>query len=228
MVKSKWVNGYLVYYDDYDFRWVDAIGPAARKWEMRYGTDFTTAAEYTNTQAGTSPTTQSTTAGNRALMTTGGTENNGCNLQVVGTPFQIASAKPFYFGAKVAISDATQSDFAVGLASLDTSIFAAHAVTVINCAMFSKLDGTTSILASTIKASVVGADTVGTAMDTSKHVYEIYFDGTTLYYYFDAGLVSSMTSGWPTVVLSPSIALMAGEAAAKTADVEWMRMIQLS
>jgi hypothetical protein len=227
MVKSKWVNGYLVYYDDYDFRWVDAVGPAARKWEMRIGTDFTTAAEYTNTQAGTSPTTQGTTAGIRALLTTGGTENNGCNLQVVGTPYQIASSKPFYFGAKVAISDATQSDFAVGLASLDTSIFAAHAVTVINCAMFTKLDAVTTILASTIKASAVSSDTVGTAMDTSAHVYEIYFDGTTLYYYFDAGLVSAVTAGWPTVVLSPSIALMAGEAAAKTATVEWMRCIQL-
>jgi hypothetical protein len=227
MTKSKFVNGYQVYYDDYDFRWTKAIGPAAREWEMRLGTDFTTGAEYTNTQAGTSPTVQAITAGDRALLTTGGTENNGCNLQVVGTPIQIASGKPFYFGAKVSISDATETDFLVGLASTDTSIFAAHAITVINCAAFSKIDGGTAILASTIKASSVSAATVGTVMDTAKHIYEIYFDGTTLYYYFDAGLVTSMTSGWPTVVLTPSIALMAGAAAAKTALVEWMRCIQL-
>jgi hypothetical protein len=227
MIKSKFVNSNLVFYDDYDYRWVRALGPAVREWSLRYGTDFTTGAEFTNTQAGTSPTTQAITAGDRALLTTGGTENNGCNLQVVGTPIQFATGKPCYFGAKVSISDATESDFFVGLASTDTSIFAAHAVTVINAAGFSKIDGATALLSNTIKASVASTSTVSTAMDTSKHIYEVYFDGTSLYYYYDGNLVNSLASGWPTVVMTPSIALMAGAAAAKTGLVEWMRVIQL-
>lgn len=227
MTKSKFVNGNLVYYDDYDYRWVKAIGPSVREWEMRYGSDFTTAKEYTNTQAGTSPTAQAITAGDRALLTTGGTENNGCNLQVIGTPIQFATGKPCYFGAKVSISDATESDLFVGLASTDTSIYASHAVTVINAAGFSKNDGATAILSNTIKASVASTATVSTAMDTSKHIYEVFFDGATLYYYFDGNLVNSLSSGWPTVVLTPSIALMTGATASKTGLVEWMRCIQL-
>lgn len=231
MVGSRWVNGYQVYYDDYEYRWVRAIGPAPREWELRFGTDFTTGCEFTNTPveigAGDSVTSQAITAGDRMLMTNAGNENDGCNIQVVGTPFQIASGKPFYFGCKASISDATESDFFVGLAEKDTTIFAAHAVTIGNGVYFSKLDAVTAITANAEIATVVSATTVGTAMDTSKHTYEIYFDGTNMYFYFDAALVSQIASGWPTVVLSPSISLMNGAAAVKTATVEWMRCIQL-
>lgn len=232
MTKSKFLNGYLVYFDDYEHRWVKAVGPAAREWEMRIGSDFTTAIEYTVTYidvgAGTSLINQAITAGNRALVTTAQNENDSCEMQLVGTPFQIASGKPFYFGIKCSISDATQSDFLVGLASKDTNLIAAHAVAIADDGVyFYKLDAGTSIVAAAEKAGVVSTAAVGTAMDTSKHIYEITFDGTSLSFYFDATLVSVMTSGWPTVVLSPSFALAAGEAAAKTASIEWMRCIQL-
>lgn len=232
MTKSKFVNGYQVYYDDYEHRWVKAIGPAAREWEMRIGSDFTTAIEYTVTYidvgAGTSLINQAITAGNRALVTTAQNENDSCEMQVVGTPFQIASQKPFYFGCKCAISDATQSDLFIGLASKDSNLIAAHAIALADDGVyFYKLDGGTSILAAAEKSGTVATAAVGTAMDTSKHIYEIMFDGTNLNFYFDAGLVSTMTSGWPTVVLSPSFGLAAGAAAAKTADIEWMRCIQL-
>jgi hypothetical protein len=232
VTKSKFVNGYQVYYDEYEHRWVKAFGPAAREWEMRIGTDFTTAIEYTVTYidvgAGTSSFAQAITAGDRALVTTAQNENDGCQLQVVGTPFQIASNKPFYFGAKVSISDATQSDFLVGLASKDTNLIAAHAVAIADDGVyFYKLDAGTSIVAAAEKAGTVSTAAVGTAMDTSKHIYEIDFDGTSMHFYFDGALVTTMTSGWPTVVLSPSFALAAGEAAEKTAKIEWMRCIQL-
>jgi len=228
MTKSKYVNGYQVYYDDYDFRWVKAIGPAPREWEMRYGSDFTTAKEYTVTViGGADAITQGITAGVRAAIATAATENNGVNVQVVGTPFQIASGKPFYFGAKIACDQATQSDILVGLASTDTTIIAAHAVTVANGVYFYKDDGATAITANANIATVVSSATVGTAMDTSAHIYEIYFDGTTLYFYFDGGLVTSMTSGWPTAVITPSIATMAGTTTAVNTLVHWMRAIQL-
>lgn len=232
MTKSKFVNGYQVFYDDYEHRWVKAIGPAARDWELRNGSDFTTAIEYTVTYidvgAGASLISQGITAGNKALVTTAQNENDGCQFQLVGTPFQIASGKPFYFGCKCSISDATESDFFVGLASKDTNIIAAHAVALADDGVyFYKLDAGTSIVAASEKAGVVSTTAVGTAMDTAKHTYEIDFDGNALHFYFDGGLVSTMTSGWPTVVLSPSFSLAAGAAAEKTASIEWMRMIQL-
>jgi len=229
--KSKYVSGALVYYDDYEQRWIKAIGPTVREWELRIGTDFTTGCEFTNTPveagAGDSITSQAITAGNRMLMTNAGNENDGCNIQLVGTPFQIAADKPVYFGVKMSISDATETDLLVGLASTDTTLIAAHAITVINGVFFYKDDDATAITTNTMKASVNSDATVGTAMDTSKHVYEILFDGTSLSYFFDGALVNTVTSGWPTVVLTPSISLMNGAAAVKTGLVEWMRCIQI-
>ena len=232
-ILSKHVNGNLVYYDGYDYRWVDAVGPDVRKWEMRFGTDFTTACEYTVTYidvgAGTSLFSQGITAGDRALITTAQNENDSCELQVVGTPFQLASGHPLYFGAKVSISDATESDFIVGLASKDSNMIAAHAIAIAdNGAYFYKLDGGTVIYGAYEKAGTVAATAAGTAMDTSKHIYEICYDGIgAISYYFDGSLVVQATSAYPTVVLSPSLGLAAGAAAAKTGLVEWMRCIQL-
>lgn len=232
MTRSKFVNGYQVYYDDYEHRWVKAIGPAAREWEMRNGSDFTTAIEYTTTViktgGGASAITQGILAGAKAAVVTGTTDNDSVQIQLVGTPFQIASGKPFYFGCKASISDATQSDFFVGLASKDTNIIAAHAIALADDGVyFYKLDAGTAILAAAEKAGVVATAAIGTAMDTASHIYEIDFDGNALHFYLDGLLVSTMTAGWPTVVLSPSFAFAAGEAASKTASIEWMRMIQL-
>jgi hypothetical protein len=229
--KSKFVNGYQVYYDEYEHRWVKAIGPAAREWELRIGSDFTTGCEFTTTLvdvgAGTSAATQAVTVGDRLLITNAGNENDGLQLQLVGTPYQIASGKPFYFGCKASISNATETDFFVGLSELDTTLVAAHAVTISNGVYFYKDDGATVITANAEIAGVVSSATVSTACDTSKHIYEILFDGTSMSFYFDAGLVATITSGWPTVVVTPSIALMNGSAHSRTASVEWMRCIQL-
>jgi hypothetical protein len=232
MTKSKFVNGYQVFYDDYEHRWVKAIGPAAREWEMRNGSDFTTAIEYTTTViktgGGTSAITQGITAGAKAAVVTGTTENDSVQIQLVGTPFQIASGKPFYLGCKCSISDATESDFFVGLASKDTNIIATHAIALADDGVyFYKLDGGTSILAAAEKSGTVATAAVGTAMDTSSHIYEIDFDGNALHFYLDGLLVSTMTAGWPTAVLSPSWSMAAGAAASKTASIEWMRCIQL-
>ena len=232
-IQSKVVNGALVYYDTLENRWIDAVGPNVRKWEMRFGTDFTTACEYTNTVidigAGTSLASQGITAGNRALLTTAQNENDSVELQVVGTPFQLASGHPLYFGAKIAISDATQSDFIIGLASKDTNMIAAHAIAIADDGVyFYKLDAVTAIIAAYEKTGTVATNTVGTAMDTSKHVYEFFYDGVgSLTFYFDGAQVAVISAGWPTVVLSPSVGLAAGAAAAKTADIEWMKCIQL-
>ena len=228
MTKSKFVNGCQVYYDDYENRWVKAIGPNVREWEMRLGSDFTTAKEYTVTVVGgADAVTQGILAGSRAAIATAATENNGVNIQVVGTPFQLESGKPCYFGVKMSASQATESDILVGLASTDTSLVAAHAITVANGVFFYKDDGATAITTNAMKASVNSAATVGTAMDTSKHVYEILFDGTSLSFFFDSALVNTITTGWPTDVVTPSIAVMAGTTTAVTSQVEWMRCIQL-
>lgn len=232
-VSSRWVGSTLVYYDDYEYRWVRAVGPDVRAWELRFGSDFTTACEFTATAvsvgAGTSTPSQAITAGDRLLLTNAAAENDGLNIQVVGTPFQLTSGKPLYFGAKVSISDATQSDFLVGLCSLDTTIIAAHAVALADDGVyFYKLDGGTAIVAAAEKAGTVSSVTAAAIATTAKRIYEIFWDGNgTITYYLDGVEVTSMAAGYPTVVLSPSIVLQNGEAVVKTGLVEWMRCIQL-
>jgi hypothetical protein len=232
-IYSKVVNGAQVYYDDLENRWVRAIGPDARSWEARFGMDFTTAKELTVTYidvgGGTSLISQGITAGDRALITTAQNENDSCEMQVVGTPFQLAAGRPLYLGAKVSISDATQSDFVFGLCSKDSNLIAAHAIALADDGVyFYKLDGGTTIYAAAEKSGTVSATACGTVMDTSKHIYEIFYDGVgSVSFYFDGSLVVKVASGYPTVVLSPSIGLAAGEAAAKTGLIEWMRCIQL-
>jgi len=233
MISSKYVNGALVYYDTYDYRWLHAVGPTVREWEMRFGCDFTTAMEYTvtaiNTGGGTSTIAQGITAGDRALITTDDADNDSINLQVVGTPFQLASGHPLYFGAKVSINEATESDLLVGMATKDTTLIAAHALNVVDDGIyFYKLDHTTDIYGAYEKAGTVGATASGTAMDTSKHIYEIFYDGVgVISYYLDGGLVVQAASGYPTVVLSPSLFFATGSAAVKTCSAEWIRCIQL-
>lgn len=206
-VKSKYVNGNLVFYDTYEHRWVDAIGPQVRKWELAIASSAATA-DKTITATGTSPITDAITAGDRMLITSGGTDFDGDNVQWLGSPFFLASGKPCYWGARLAISDATQSDMVVGLAIVDTTITAAssaHAMALQDGIVFSKIDAVTSIYAKSLVGGVDSSTAAGT-MDTSKHWYEMNYDGTTLSTYFDGSLISQVAAASiTTAALRPSI-----------------------
>lgn len=230
-IKSKYVNGALVFHrDGNESSWVDAVGANVRKWEMRYGTDFTTACEYTATAVNASTVAQGVTAGIRALITTAGAENDGINLQVIGTPFQLVAGKPLYFGARVAVNSATLSDLFVGLASTDTAIMAAHAIDIAASAvgLYALSTGSSTIVCyNEIHANSV-TTTASKALTTSAIDYEFYYDGAgSLRFFVDGVEEAQHTTYVPTVVLAPAIVLQAGSAAARIGTVEWMRCIQI-
>ena len=230
-VKSKFVNGNLVFYDTYEYRWVDAVGPQVRKWELDIASSAETA-DKTITATGTSPITNAVTAGDRMLITTENVDFAGDNVQWLGSPFVIASGKPLYWGARLAISDATQTDLLVGLCEVDTTLTAAsgtHAVSVTDDGLyFSKIDAVTAIYATAELGGTESSTAAGT-MDTSKHWYEMNYDGTTLSTYFDGTLVSQIAAAsLPDQPLRPSICFRAGETTAKTCLVEKFVVIQLA
>jgi len=240
MITTKHVNNALVYYDDrYDNRWIDALGENVRKYLPTAGPprDDTTLnlTEWTVTEvdvgAGDTSVTSSVTAGNWALVTTAQNENDGISsMQLNGETFEFAVGRPCYFGIRCAASDATQSDLLVGLAEIDTTLLAAHAINVAgDGAFFSKLDAVTTINANAYNGGASTAQVaVSTALDTGYHTYEIYFDGVaTIYYYFDGTLVTSASSSGITAAFTPSIGFLAGEAAAKTLEISWVRCIQV-
>ena len=241
MLHSKQVRGALVYYDDYQFRWVDAIGKDVIKFLAKPGTPQDDTSTYLPTRytvtptsdgAGDSTAVNSLKAGELLLLTTDNFEYDGINLQLKGEAFKLTANLPLYFGIKCKISAATQSDFMVGLCETDTTLFAvdtAHAIAVTAGGIFfSKLDGSTVIAAKTYEA---GAETntanAATAMTTAYHIYEFYWDGTRLEAYMNGTLVALFTADFALADLTPSIAFLTGTTAAITMEVAWMRAIQI-
>ena len=214
-------------------RWYDAIGPNTRKWEMRLGSDLTTAKEYTVTEIGAGGTeVQGITAGIRATLTTNTDKWDEINIQLIGTPFQLAAGYPLYFGAKFAVDSATLSDFFVGLSATDTAILSAGADTLDiggSALGFYALAGTTITSLTEIHASGSKTNTSDTVLTTNAMTYEFVWDGVDgVSFYHEGALVGRHTTYVPTVVLCPSIVIKAASAAARIASISWMRCIQLA
>ena len=165
-----------------------------------------------------------TGVGDIALLTTAATDFDGGNYQLNGESFNVTTDKKLYFGARVKLSEATQSDLFIGLAETDTSLMAVastHAIALGGGGLFfSKLDAVTAINAKSYEG---GAETntaaVSTALDTSYHWYEITHDGNVVKFYFDGALVTTFTADFPTGAMTPSINFRTGAGAAITMTI---------
>jgi len=209
----------------YPFRWLDGHGDVQK---VLVDTTYR-AADFTVTATGTSPITASVLPGAVALVTTPATDFAGDNIQVLGSQFKLQAGKPAYFGAKLTISDATQSDLVVGLFGVDTTLTAAsvaHALDVSAGGVgFTKLDAVTQVNFKTFTTATEKNTASANTLDTDPHVYEFYWDGYAVNGYVDGILVACFTTNVTTEVLTPSIAFRAGEAAAKTLTIHWLRAI---
>lgn len=189
--------------------------------------DVWKADEWTVTPTGTSPVAASLVPEAVALITTGATDYNGDNLQLVGTRYKLEAGKPVYFGAKLTLNEATTSDLVVGLFGIDTTLTAAstaHALDVGASGVgFTKLSAVTECLFKTFTTATEKNSASALTMNTSAHVYELYYDGEVLKGYVDGELVATFTADLPTAVLTPSIAFRTGSAAAKTCTIHWVR-----
>lgn len=237
MIQTKHVNNALVYYDDrYTNRWLDALGTNVVKWELPVGIpkdDSTNdPSGLVNTETGTNSALSSTTAGDRLIVTTGGTEYNGVNLQAHGSAFKIESGKPLYFGARVSMQNGAKGDYLIGLCEVDTTLLAtsgSHALGVTDDGLyFYQLNDETALQFVNELGGVEGETASGvTTGNATKHDLEFYYDGTTLYVYVDGSQVTSIASGLADQALTPSINVRAGDDGAEIMYVEWMRTIQV-
>lgn len=226
IVNHKLTDNALAFKDDrYNARFLDAFGSVQKAlidstWR---------AGDWTVTATGTSPITASVLPDAVALITTPATDFAGDEIQFAGTQFKLESGKPCYFGAKVTVSDATQSDLLVGLCGIDTTLTAASSTHAINVGasgvFFSKIDGVTAGYFKTYATATETNTATAFTLDTSAHVYEFYWDGVTLKGFVDDVQIGCFTSV-PTAVLTPSLAFRAGEAGAKTCTIHWIRAIQ--
>lgn len=230
---AKRILGNLVYYDrSYLQRWIDAVGVGVRKFELDttyLPTDDTTGDPtgwtMTVVEAGASNSTVALTDG-AFVITTDANENDGVNLQVNGEAFKLdATTKRVYFGINFQASEATQSDFLVGLCITDTDLLGGMTDGV----YFRKVDGSTDVAFVLEKDSTETTGTVATFAATTDITLEFLFDGT----YVDAWVNGTLQDRLATTnlpdneFLTPSIHFLAGSTTAKTMTINWMRAISI-
>ncbi len=237
-VQTKYINGALAYYDEaVTHRIIDAFGPDVVKYILGPGMDVSESnGQFVVTLVeggggGDSTIVASQVIGDKLLLTTDNAEYDGLNVQLAGEHFKLEAGKPLYFGVKATLSSATQSDLLIGMCQLQTALLAvdtAHAVgATIEGFFFLKLDESTAISAEVYETDAeTGQAVVATAMNTSAHWYEFYWDGTTLYAYFDNVLVGSFTSSLPNAELTPSINFRTGTTTAITLRIHEMRVFE--
>lgn len=215
------VSGYVD--SKYPWRVYDAWGDV----DKAKVDDVWKADEWTVTATGTSPITASVVPGAVALITSGTSDFDGDELQLVGTRYKLEAGKPVYFGAKLTINEAKQSDLVVGLFGIDSTLTAAsgtHAIAVGASGVgFTKLDAVTAAYFKTISTATEGNSAAALTMDVATHIYEIVWNGENLKGYVDGELVATFTDDIPTAVLTPSIAFRTGSDAAKTCTIHWVR-----
>lgn len=229
------IAGNLVYKDTHGKRLIDAIGPDVHK----YITDCIGLPEasgeldptytITRVEAGAGESTFASINGTEGLcaIVTDAAEDDGISAQLLNESFKLTSTvNALYFGIRMKLSDATQSDFFAGLAITDTAILGG----VTDRIGFEKLDGSTAVKFMLEKDSTETLSSSLLTADTSYHVLEFYFIGGGGVEVFVDG-VSAATPATTNLPddedLRLSLEFLAGAAAAKTMTIDWIRVIQI-
>jgi hypothetical protein len=238
-VKSKWVNGNLVFYDGsaHEMRFVDAIGPNVIKHiddfvEVHLASSLLVG--YTNTavEAGTGTSTvivQDDVQGGAIRLDAAANENDGIQCQKDGLCFKMTSSDRLYFGCRWRISEKTQSDAFVGLAIDDTTILASNPDDIIG---FITHDGDANL------DYLVRESGNGTAVDSGTDlvndtwvITEFYWDGSSVYIFIDGSQTAIVTSNVPDdVLMKTSFAYLngAGTMQHDGIEIDWVRVINIS
>lgn len=187
--------------------------------------DTFTAADWTitTTEDGAGSATEALTNadGGVLLITNDDADNDADFFQKVGESFKFAAGKRLLFSARFQVSDATQSDFVMGLQITDTTPLA-----VSDGVYFQKDDGDASLDFHVTKDSTsTDATAVATVADATYLTVGFYYDGkSTVEYSVDGVVLGSVaTTNLPDdEELTISFGIQNGAAAAKTMSVDYI------
>lgn len=198
-----------------------------------YFNDFTnyTAGDWTVTVIGVTPT--ATLVANEPwgalVFTNTAVDNDGIQLQLVPSVISPVAGKKMWFKTRLKVSDATQSDVLVGLAVADTTLLGAiDGAGVTDGIFFSKEDGDTQWDVQVQKDATTGQKrSANVATVTTGYVtlgFEYDGAGHTKFFVDDVHktTLDSSSTYFPDTVLTPSIALLNGEAVAKTLTIDYV------
>jgi hypothetical protein len=183
--------------------------------------DYYAAADWTvtETQAGA---TQALTNGDGGLLllTNSAADDDLNALQKVGASFAFAAGKKLWFEARFKVSDATQSDFVMGLQGTDTT-----PLDTSDGVFFLKADGSTSVsLVVEASSTATTTSSVATVANDTFVRLGFWYDGDAAVYYFVNGALGgkSVTTNLPTADLRVSFGIQNGEAVAKTMTIDYV------
>lgn len=163
--------------------------------------------------------------GGALLITNDDADNDSDELQQKQETWSLTSGKRCWYATRMKVSDATQSDFFVGLAITDTTIIDGTTDLV----GFRKDDGDANIDVVTEKDSTeTETDSGQDAADDTYVKLGFYYDGVSkVEFYIDDAKVATHTTNLPdNENLCITIALQNGEAAAKTMTVDYIYVCQ--
>lgn len=180
----------------------------------------------TTTEAGAGSATEALADGDGGLLliTNDAADDDADFFQKVGESFLLASGKRAFFKARFKVSDATQSDFVMGLQVTDTTPLDAT-----DGIYFMKDDGDALLdvycrkNATTGSTSATGVATV--VADTFLTVAWAYDGKGSLAYYVDdvhKGTLDASSTYLPDTELTVSFGIQNGEAVAKTMTVDYI------
>lgn len=188
------------------------------------------AADWTITAVGAGTQALADGDGGVLLLTNAAADNDSQQLQKVGESFLLEAGKRAWFKARFKVSDATQSDFLIGLCVADTTLQGAvSGAGVTDGIFFSKDDGDALLDVQCQKNATTGqtrAAGIATVADDTFLTVGLYYDGVSELKYFvnDAqlGTLDATATYLPDTELTVSFAIMNGEAVAKTMTVDYI------
>lgn len=197
-----------------------------------YFNDFIVAQDYAATDwvvtttevAGTASEAIAADEKNGALLLTNGTADNDLDaLQSLEEFAAMPVGKRLWFSSRMKISDATLSDFFIGLSVTDTTALASA-----DQIGFLKAAASTSVAAVSVKNSTTTSTAGVHTADTNYATYSFYWDGISrAYFYIDGRLVATHASNNPDDEnMALTVHIQNGEAAAKTMTIDYFYVCQ--
>jgi hypothetical protein len=195
--------------------------------------DHYVAGDWTVTVIGTTPAQAlADEDGGVITITNSAADNDSLQAQKKGESFLLAAGKKAMFKARFKLSDATQSDFLIGLAITDTVLLdttSGGADGFTDGITFVKNDGVATLDVYCQKDATTGQTStsgIATLVDATYVTVAWYYDGTgNLEYYVNnahKGTLNASSTYLPDTELTVSYALANGAAAAKTASIDYI------
>lgn len=178
----------------------------------------------TETQAGATQAIAADVLNGALALVNSAADDDVNQIQSAEQAWRLTLGKRVWFECKLNVSDATQSDIFVGLATTDTSIIAGTTDSV----GFRKLGGSAVVSSITEDATVETTNTAATMVSATDIVLGFYWDGkNNVKFYVNRSSVSEHTTNIEqTNQLALTVTLQNGEAVAKTLNVDYLYIAQ--